>query len=89
MDIDLSLNFHNLNILYWINLFEIFIAFTVYVAYIFISMHKKIKPDAKEPIQLSSSEKVKFFFPQIMLLVFFMFLILLKTQILRFIMFYR
>ncbi len=84
-----DLNLYNFDILYLINLVEILILFIFYMVYIFLSLNKKLKDDAKKPNDVLPIDRIMFFVPQIILLFIFLFFILLKSQIVKYIVFYK
>lgn len=84
-----DLNLYNFDILYLINLVEILILFIFYIVYIFLSLNKKLKDSAKKPNEVLFVDRIMFFVPQILLLFIFLFFILLKSQIVKYIVFYK
>lgn len=84
-----NLDFHNFNILFLANLAEIAIIFLISTVYILLLLNKESK-EASKPINLELLEnKINYFLPQIISFVLFMFIFLLRSQIIKYIGFYK
>lgn len=74
--------------MYFINLIEIFSLFGIYIAYIVFTINKQVKNTEKVSFN-DNKERIKFFAPQVALFVFIVFFLLLKSQIARFVLYYK
>ena len=83
-----NFNFNIRNVFCLINIIEIIILFFLYIFYVFYSINKKDIDKNKKPKEININ-KLNIFIPQIILTIISFALIILKSQIAKFIIYYK